>query len=121
MSHWSKDAVIQQAEDIAVNDMNLLEHFTFVIEHKLLDNGELNRLFLDEWWKDRLINIVAAELVEQLKEKIKMELTKEELQELFEGAPNQDPTLEELETRVCACGEPIEKCPDAYEHITHGV
>jgi|TARA_R100000049_G_C1927584_1_gene71815 hypothetical protein len=50
-----------------------------------------------------------------------MELTKEELQELFEGAPNQDPTLEELETRVCACGEPVEKCSDAYEHMTHGV
>ena len=50
-----------------------------------------------------------------------MELTKEELQELFEGAPNKDPTLEELETRVCACGKLIEKCEDAYEHITQGI
>ena len=50
-----------------------------------------------------------------------MEITKEEEKELLEGAPNQDPTLEELEARVCTCGELIEKCEDAYEHITQGV
>ena len=50
-----------------------------------------------------------------------MELTTEELQELYDGAPHQMPTLEELEARVCTCGELIEKCPDAYEHTTQGV
>ena len=50
-----------------------------------------------------------------------MELTTEEEKELLEGAPNQDPTLKELEARICACGELIEKCPNAYEHITQGV
>ena len=50
-----------------------------------------------------------------------MELTTEEEKELLEGAPIQEPTLKELEARVCTCGELIEKCPDAYEHMTHGV
>jgi hypothetical protein len=50
-----------------------------------------------------------------------MEITKEEEKELLEGAPNQEPTLEELEARVCTCGELIEKCEDAYEHITQGI
>jgi|TARA_R100001530_G_scaffold86299_1_gene60091 hypothetical protein len=49
-----------------------------------------------------------------------MQLTKEEEKELFEGAPNQDPTLEELELRVCVCGKPIEECSEAYEHMTQG-
>jgi len=40
--------------------------------------------------------------------------------ELYDSAPNQDPTLKELEARICACGELIEKCPDAYEHMTQG-
>jgi len=47
--------------------------------------------------------------------------TTEEEKELLEGAPHQMPTLEELEARVCTCGELIEKCPDAYEHMTQGV
>ena len=50
-----------------------------------------------------------------------MEPTTEEEKELLEGAPHQMPTLEELEARVCTCGELIEKCPDAYEHMTQGV
>ena len=50
-----------------------------------------------------------------------MEPTTEEEKELLEGAPHQMPTLEELEARVCTCGELIEKCPDAYEHTTQGV
>ncbi len=29
------------------------------------------------------------------------------------------PTKEEEET--CACGAPLEGCPDTYEHMTHGV
>lgn len=29
------------------------------------------------------------------------------------------PTREEEET--CGCGDPIDTCPDAYEHMTHGV
>lgn len=29
------------------------------------------------------------------------------------------PTKEEEET--CMCGDPIDTCPDAYEHMTHGV
>ena len=35
--------------------------------------------------------------------------------------PVQELTLEELEARVCTCGKLIEKCEDAYEHITQGV
>ena len=45
----------------------------------------------------------------------------EGLFELYDSAPYLAPTLEELEARVCTCGELIEKCPDAYEHITQGV
>ena len=22
---------------------------------------------------------------------------------------------------ICMCGEPLDDCPDAYEHMTHGV
>ena len=44
----------------------------------------------------------------------------ESLFELYDSAPYLAPTLEELEARVCTCGELIEKCPDAYEHITQG-
>lgn len=29
------------------------------------------------------------------------------------------PSIEEEE--ICGCGEPINECPDAYEHVTHGV
>ena len=29
------------------------------------------------------------------------------------------PTIEESET--CMCGEKLDKCPDAYGHMTHGV
>ena len=29
------------------------------------------------------------------------------------------PTIEEEET--CICGDPLETCPDGYEHMTHGV
>ena len=25
------------------------------------------------------------------------------------------------EDELCICGEPLEECPDAYEHMTHGV
>ena len=28
------------------------------------------------------------------------------------------PTIEEEET--CICGDPLETCPDSYEHMTHG-
>ena len=28
------------------------------------------------------------------------------------------PTREE---ETCGCGEPLDTCPDAYEHMTHGV
>jgi len=46
----------------------------------------------------------------------------EALFELYDSAPDLlVPTLEELEARVCTCGELIEKCPDAYEHITQGI
>ena len=45
----------------------------------------------------------------------------ESLFELYDNAPHQTPTLKELEARICACGELIEKCPNAYEHITQGV
>jgi hypothetical protein len=46
----------------------------------------------------------------------------ESLFELYDNAPpHQIPTLKELEARICACGELIEKCPNAYEHITQGV
>ena len=29
------------------------------------------------------------------------------------------PTIEESET--CLCGEPLDKCPDSYVHMTSGV
>lgn len=32
---------------------------------------------------------------------------------------NQFEYLEENE--LCICGETLEECPDAYEHMTHGV
>ena len=25
------------------------------------------------------------------------------------------------EDELCICGEPLKDCPDAYEHMTHGV
>ena len=27
----------------------------------------------------------------------------------------------DYEEYICSCGEPVEKCSDAYEHMTHGV
>jgi uncharacterized coiled-coil protein SlyX len=42
--------------------------------------------------------------------------------EAYENAPtSQDYTIEELEARVCACGDLVEECSDAYEHMTQGV
>lgn len=29
------------------------------------------------------------------------------------------PTIEEEE--LCSCGDPLDTCPDSYEHMTHGV
>ena len=29
--------------------------------------------------------------------------------------------LEEEEIEYCICGLPLDECPDAYEHMTHGV
>jgi len=41
-------------------------------------------------------------------------MTEAEVRDLV-GAP----TIEEQET--CACGDPVDTCPDNYEHMTHGV
>ena len=45
---------------------------------------------------------------------------KEGFREVFENAPNQDPTIQELESRVCSCGKLVEDCDEAYEHATSG-
>ena len=44
----------------------------------------------------------------------KQTLTEDQIRSMV-GAP----TREEEET--CMCGDPIDTCPDAYEHMTHGV
>ena len=72
---------------------------------------------------DNLINQTAFETglhADDNRDEILQKIAENQL-ELLEGAPNQDPTLKELEARICACGELIEKCPNAYEHITQGV
>ena len=71
---------------------------------------------------DNLINQTAFETglhADDNRDEILQKIAENQL-ELLEGAPNQDPTLKELEARICACGELIEKCPDAYEHMTQG-
>ena len=45
---------------------------------------------------------------------------KKGFKDFFENAPNQDPTIQELESRVCSCGKLIENCDEAYEHATSG-
>ena len=71
---------------------------------------------------DNLINQTAFETglhADDNRDKILQKIA-EGLFELYDSAPYLAPTLEELEARVCACGKLIEKCPDAYEHITQG-
>lgn len=41
-------------------------------------------------------------------------LTETQMRNLM-GAPD------ESENDICMCGEPIDTCPDAYGHMTHGV
>ena len=31
------------------------------------------------------------------------------------GAPSKE------EEEICTCGDPLNSCPDSYEHMTHGV
>ena len=31
------------------------------------------------------------------------------------GAPSKE------EEEICTCGDPLDSCPDSYEHMTHGV
>ena len=72
---------------------------------------------------DNLINQTAFETglhADDNRDKILQKIA-EGLFELYDSAPTQAPTLEELEARVCTCGKLIEKCEDAYEHITQGV
>ena len=40
--------------------------------------------------------------------------------DFLEESPNQDPTIQELESRVCSCGKLVEDCDEAYEHATSG-
>ena len=30
-------------------------------------------------------------------------------------------SVQTYEDELCACGVPLNECPDAYDHITHGV
>ena len=41
--------------------------------------------------------------------------------ELLGELPDADDYLHDYEDRVCRCGEWLEDCPDAYEHMTQGV
>ena len=45
---------------------------------------------------------------------------KEMYLDFLEESPNQDPTIQELESRVCSCGKLVEDCDEAYEHATSG-
>lgn len=41
-------------------------------------------------------------------------LTEDQVRSMM-GAPSKE------EDETCMCGDPIDTCPDAYEHMTHGV
>lgn len=41
-------------------------------------------------------------------------LTEDQVRSMM-GAPSKE------EDDTCMCGDPIDTCPDAYEHMTHGV
>ena len=96
-----------------INNAMALENLyeTVIEEDKkgLIDDDEVNRIAFET-------GLHADDDRDYILQKIA-----EDRFELYDSAPNQDPTLKELEARICACGELIEKCPDAYEHMTQGV
>lgn len=82
-------------------------------------SNAVNTMIMESYFEHAIVNYGFSDDMAEDYAKMRFEneggpLSEGQIRSLM-GAPDVD------ENELCMCGDPIDECPDAYEHMTHGV